>query len=59
MESAKIKELIDEIADGNISRFAQRVGVNRVTVHRWLKGESAPRGLALEKLGKLAKRRKK
>ena len=58
MDSTAVKKLREKLGLG-VQDFAKKVGVSRMTVFRWESGQSAPRGLALKALDRLAKRASK
>lgn len=57
MTADEIKTLRKKM-DLTQSEFANKVGVHKITVSRWERGEVGPSGLALKVLGRMAKRTK-
>ena len=55
MTAAEVQELVDK-SGLSVPAFAKRLGVSRMAVYRWLKGERTPTGLPLKALQRLAKR---
>lgn len=38
----KIRDVVDKKCDGNVTKFANEIGVSRMTVHTWFSGEKMP-----------------
>lgn len=54
MAPEEVKSLREELGLTQ-EKFAKRIGVHKITVSRWERGEMVPRGLALKALERLAK----